>query len=162
MFVEKTETLIAMAKAVPEELRGTYRPLRDTRDEEGFFVSHRGTKLPCQWTSNDLATLQEHRHIFIDEVQFLEPAAIRKIQEFLLKGINFTLAGLDLDYRGQPFGPVPSLMAFADTILKMSTKCAQCGDLATRTFRKVQSEDLFLVGDEKLYEPRCLRCFVHG
>lgn len=160
MFSDKTETLIHMAKAIPEELRGCYRPKRDTRDEEGFFVSHRGTKLPCQWSCNDLSDIVESNHIFIDESQFLDLAAIDRINEFLRKGISFTLSGLDLDFRGLPFGPMPSLLAYADIVLKMSGECAQCGKLASRTFRKVQSDDLILVGDEKEYEPRCVRCFV--
>jgi len=161
MFSDKTETLIHMAKAIPEELRGCYRPVRDTRDTPGVFVSHRGTKLPCQWACNDLSDVAEHNHIFIDESQFLEPTAIDKINEFLRKGISVTLSGLDLDYRGLPFGPMPALLAFADTVLKMSAKCAQCGELASRTYRKVKSDDLILVGAEETYEPRCIRCFVN-
>jgi thymidine kinase len=159
MFSDKTETLIHMAKAIPIELRGCYRPVRDTRDVPGLFVSHRGTTLNCEWASNDLSDIKESSHIFIDEAQFLDPAAIYRINEFLRKGISFTLSGLDLDFRGQPFGPMPSLLSFADTVLKMSAKCAQCGDLASRTFRKVRSEDLILVGAEA-YQPRCIRCFV--
>lgn len=160
MFSDKTETLIHMAKAIPEELRGCYRPKRDTRDEEGFFVSHRGTKLPCQWASNDLSDIIENNHIFIDEAQFLEETAIDKINEFLRHGVSFTLSGLDLDFRGLPFGPMPALLAYADTVLKMSAKCPHCGELASRTFRKVQSSDLILVGDENEYEARCIRCFL--
>jgi len=102
MFSDKTETLIHMAKAIPEELRACYRPERDTRDENGFFVSHRGTRIPCQWAKNDLS----------------------------------------------------------DVVLKMSAKCAQCGELATRTFRKVWSEELILVGTDDKYESRCIRCFL--
>jgi thymidine kinase len=160
MFSDKTETLIHMAKAIPGELRGCYRPKRDTRDLEGFFVSHRGTTLPCEWVLNDLSDLVENNHIFIDEAQFLEATAIDKINEFLRRGINFTLSGLDLDFRGVPFGPIPALLAYADIVLKMSAKCAQCGGLASRTFRKVQSEDLFLIGAENEYESRCIRCFL--
>jgi len=160
MFSDKTETLIHMAKAIPEELRGCYRPRRDTRDEEGFFVSHRGTKLPCQWASNNLSDIIENNHIFIDEAQFLEATAIDKINEFLRHGVSFTLSGLDLDFRGLPFGPMPALLAYADTVLKMSAKCPHCGELASRTFRKVQSSDLILVGDENEYEARCIRCFL--
>jgi len=160
MFSDKTETLIHMAKAIPEELRGCYRPKRDTRDEEGFFVSHRGTRLPCQWANNDLSNIAESNHIFIDEAQFLEESAIDKIHEFLRRGVSFTLSGLDLDFRGLPFGPMPALLAYADIVLKMSAKCSQCGELASRTFRKVQSPDLILVGAEDKYEPRCIRCFL--
>lgn len=162
MFSDKTETLIHMAKAIPDELRGCYRPVRDTRDLEGFFVSHRGTTLPCQWACNDLSDVQEHNHIFIDEAQFLETTAIDRINEFLRKGISFTLSGLDLDYRGRPFGPMPDLLAFADTVLKMSANCSQCGRLASRTYRKVQSDDLILVGADESYEPRCICCFTLG
>lgn len=160
MFSDKTETLIHMAKAVPEELRGCYRPERDTRDEEGFFVSHRGTRLPCQWAKNDLSDVVEKNHIFIDEAQFIETSALTRVMELLRRGVSFTMSGLDLDYRGLPFGPMPSLLAYADTVLKMSAKCVQCGELATRTFRKVQSEDLILVGADDKYEPRCIRCFL--
>lgn len=162
MFSDKTETLIHMARAIPEELRGCYRPKRDTRDEDGFFVSHRGSRLPCQWANNDLSDIVEHNHIFIDEAQFLEVAAIEKIKEYLVRGISFTLSGLDLDFRGLPFGPMPDLLAYADTVLKMSAKCPRCGEVASRTFRKVQSADLILVGAENEYEPRCIRCFTAG
>lgn len=161
MFSDKTETLIHMAKAIPEELRGCYRPKRDTRDEEGFFVSHRGSRLPCQWANNDLSDISEYNHIFIDEAQFLEEAAIHRINEFLIRGVSFTLSGLDLDFRGLPFGPMPSLLAYADTVLKMSAECKSCGGVASRTFRKVQSADLILVGDGNEYEARCIRCFTN-
>jgi thymidine kinase len=160
MFSDKTETLIHMAKAIPEELRSCYRPKRDTRDEKGFFVSHRGSKLPCQWVNNDLSGIVENNHIFIDEAQFLETTAIGQINKFLRQGVNFTLSGLDLDFRGLPFGPMPALLAYADTVLKMSAKCLHCGELASRTFRKVQSSDLILVGAESEYEARCIRCFL--
>lgn len=159
MFSDKTETLIHMAKAIPEELRGCYRPKLDTRDAEGFFVSHRGTRLPCEWVSNDLSDLKESSHIFIDEAQFLETSAIDKIKEFLVRGISFTLSGLDLDFRGLPFGPMPSLLSYADIVLKMSAQCPRCGGLASRTFRKVLSPELILVGAEDMYEPRCIRCW---
>jgi thymidine kinase len=159
MFSDKTETLIHMARAVPEELRGCYRPTRDTRNEEGFFVSHRSTKLPCQWAKNDISDIIEKNHIFIDEAQFLEVSAITRILDLLRRGVSFTLSGLDLDFRGLPFGPMPDLLSYADTVLKMSAKCARCGELATRTYRKVRSEDLILVGNENEYEPRCIRCF---
>jgi thymidine kinase len=159
MFSDKTETLIHMAKAIPEELRGCYRPKKDTRDVEGFLVSHRGTRLPCKWANNDLSDIVENNHIFIDEAQFLEDTAIGRINELLRQGVNFTLSGLDLDFRGLPFGPIPNLLAYADIVLKMSAKCPHCGELATRTFRKVKSDDLILVGAEDEYEPRCIRCF---
>lgn len=158
MFSDKTETLIHMARAIPEELRGCYRPKRDTRDEEGYLVSHRGTKLPCQWANNDLSDIVEKSHIFIDEAQFLDPTAISQIKTFLIRGINFTLSGLDLDFRGLPFGPMPDLLAYADIVLKMSATCSQCGGLASRTFRKVLSPEVILVGAEDKYEPRCIRC----
>lgn len=160
MFSDKTETLIHMARAIPDELRGVYRPVIDTRDEEGFVVSHKGTKLACKWAKLDLSDVAEQSHIFVDESQFLDASAIDRIQYLLRKGINVTLAGLDLDFRGKPFDAMPFLLAYADIVLKMSARCAQCNEWASRTYRKVQSDELILIGAEKEYEPRCIRCFT--
>jgi thymidine kinase len=161
MFSEKTENLIAMARSLPEEERGIYKPITDTRHEDGFIESHRGTRIPALWTDLDLLDVQEDgvSQIFVDEAQFLNESAMKQVLKLLRMGIHVTLSGLDLDYRGLPFGVMPILLSYADVVLKLTAKCSICGGASNRTHRKVQSEDLILIGGEESYDTRCLLCY---
>jgi thymidine kinase len=160
MFSDKTETLIHMARAIPVEERGVYKPITDTRHMECLVVSHAGNTIPAEWVDLDLKGVKTEgiTHLFLDEAQFLSETAISKIQDLLRMGIDVTVTGLDLDYRAQPFGIMPTLLAYADVVLKLTSKC-QCGRDSTRTHRKVKSDDLILIGGEESYDTLCLLCY---
>lgn len=161
MFSDKTENLIAMARSLPEEERGIYKPVTDTRHGDGIIESHKGTTIPALWTDLDLLDVKTEgvSQIFVDEAQFLNETAVNQIQVFLRKEINITLSGLDLDYRGLPFGVMPVLLSYADVVLKLTAKCSICGGASNRTHRKVQSDELILIGGEESYDTRCLLCY---
>ena len=161
MFSEKTENLIAMARSLPEEERGIYKPITDTRHGDGVIESHKGTTIPALWTDLDLLDVETEgvSQIFVDEAQFLNESAMRQVLGFLRMGIHVTLSGLDLDYRGLPFGVMPILLAYADVVLKLTAKCSVCGGASNRTHRKIQSDELILIGGEESYDTRCLLCY---
>lgn len=161
MFSDKTENLIAMAKSMHDDELGIYKPITDTRHGEGVIESHKGTTIPALWANLELADVKTDgvSHIFVDEAQFLNESSVKQIQAILRMGINITLSGLDLDYRGLPFGVMPILLSYADVILKLTAKCSICGGPSNRTHRKVQSDALILIGGEEAYDTRCLICY---
>lgn len=161
MFSDKTENLIAMARAFSNEERGIYKPVTDTRHKDGFIESHKGTTIPALWVDLNLLEVKTEGvlHIFVDEAQFLNESAVTQIQKFLRQGVDVTLSGLDLDYRGLPFGVMPILLAYSDVVLKLTAKCAVCGGNSNRTHRKIDSEELILIGGEESYDTRCILCY---
>ena len=96
----------------------------------------------------------------VDEVQFFDLSIVRAADTLANQGIRVILAGLDQDYRGQPFGPVPALMSVAEYVTKLHAVCARCGAEASRSQRLVAQEEQLFVGGAAAYEARCRRCFV--
>ncbi|HXH20075.1 MAG TPA: hypothetical protein VNJ07_13440, partial [Chitinophagales bacterium] len=83
-------------------------------------------------------------------------------EQLALKGTRIIIAGLDLDFKGHPFGPLPHLLAIAEYITKLHAICVVCGSIASRSFRKVESSDRVMLGEMDIYEPRCRVCFEKG
>lgn len=162
MFAGKTDTFIAMALSIAEEDRKVYYPEIDTRYESGFITAHNGKKIAAVPVDLQLERVAPSAHIFIDEAQFLCSTAAEKVMELVRGGAHVVLSGLDLDYRESPFGLMPFFMAKANKVLKITGKCAQCGEPSTRTYRKVGKKKVVLVGGEEAYEPRCLTCYLAG
>lgn len=166
MFSGKTEALIKRAT----EMRGlnrevaVFKPVTDTRHMVPEVVSHNGTRIEAQWLQRDAPGLpRTHGLIAIDEVQFCSLDAVPNILAAVRAGAHVLVAGLDLTYRAEPFGPVPALMAYADVVTKLTSRCAKCHESASRTQRHKVSYDTVLVGGAEFYEPRCLVCFdPHG
>jgi thymidine kinase len=98
----------------------------------------------------------------IDEAQFFDPELPEVVSKLASRGTRVIIAGLDMDYLGKPFGPMPHLMAIADYVTKVHAICMQCGDIATHSYRKAASQNLVLLGETDSYEPRCRRCFDEG
>ena len=96
----------------------------------------------------------------IDEAQFFDEHIVEVCEKLAQKGIRVIVAGLDMDFRGKPFGPMPELLAIADYITKVHAICMQCGNIASYSFRKVQNENQVLLGEKNEYEPRCRNCFL--
>ena len=163
MFSGKTEALIRRAYQT-EKFYGlkavVFKPVADTRHQHAEVVSHDGTSIPARWIAKDAPNLpHDVGLIAIDEVQFLSLDAVPRIMDAVNAGVTVMVAGLDLTSKGEPFGPVPALMALADSVTKLVSRCAKCSKPATRSQRLVNSTETVLVGGIESYEPRCLACF---
>jgi thymidine kinase len=164
MFSSKTETLIQRVRdyglaRTPTKV-AVFKPITDTRHVEAAVISHAGSSIDAQWLDKDAPNLPHDVDLIaIDEIQFFSLDAIPKILAAVHAGVNVVAAGLDLTYRGEPFGPVPALLAYADVVTKLTSRCAQCHQPANRTQRRVGASDTVLVGGAESYEPRCLLHF---
>lgn len=180
MFSGKTEELIQRLKRaqIAKQKIQIFKPEFDTRFSHDHVTSHSELKLDAQNIKDPediLAVLDDNtRVVGVDEAQFLAPSIVEITQRLANRGLRVIVAGLDLDYRGQPFGPMPLLMAVAEFVTKMSAICVVCGNTASRTQRKRISSDKkskgeipydkdpkseILIGAEEIYEARCRRCF---
>ena len=161
MFSGKTEELIRLVRRaeiarVPVQI---FKPAIDTRYDETDVVSHnsRSVKsIPVKKSEDIFKKLDdETRLVAIDEVQFFDDSIVEVAIRLAKRGLRFICAGLDLDYRGAPFGPMPELLAIADHVTKLKAVCTVCGEDASRTFRVVNSSEQVLLGDASVYEARC-------
>ncbi len=170
MFSGKTEELIRRLKRaqIAKQKVQIFKPKLDDRYSSDHVISHSSLKLDATNLTN-IEELLTHlddntRVVGIDEAQFFSPAIVDIVHRLANRGLRVVIAGLDLDYRGQPFGPMPLLMATAEFVTKMSAICTSCGNPASRS-QRIQtklSEDgktQVLVGGEEMYEARCRRCF---
>ncbi len=172
MFSGKTEELIRRLKRaqIARVKVQIFKPRIDERYSPDHVMSHSSLKLDATRIENAeeiLALLDDTaRVVGIDEAQFFSGALIEIVQRLANRGLRVVVAGLDMDYRGLPFGPMPQLMATAEYVTKMSAICTTCGNPASRSQRlvtKAQANDdganPVLVGGQETYEARCRRCF---
>lgn len=167
MFSGKTEELIRRLKRarIAGQHVEVFKPKIDTRYGDGQVVSHDKNSLlatPITDTSKLLAVSDEVTVIGLDEAQFFEPAVVDHVIELANRGKRIVIAGLDMDFRGKPFGPISSLLAVAEYITKVHAICSHCGNLATHSYRLVQDQDTVVLGEKDLYEARCRRCYRMG
>lgn len=168
MFSGKTEELIRRLKRVKIARRKveTFKPSVDTRyDEEGRIISHNDSRIdsiPVSNSSSILMYAQDVDVVGIDEAQFFDEQLPEVCERLALKGIRVIVAGLDMDFKGRPYGQMPNLMAIADYITKLHAICVVCGNIANVSYRKVATDKQFLLGEEDLYEPRCRVCAQLG
>jgi thymidine kinase len=167
MFSGKTEELIRrINRAKIANLKTeVYKPATDTRYDETAVVSHNSTatsSIPVEASLNILLLHKDAEVVGIDEAQFFDSELIYVCETLAAKGVRVIIAGLDMDYLGKPFGPMPGLMAVAEYVTKVHAICMQCGDLATHSFRKHHSENLVMLGEKDVYEARCRSCFAEG
>ncbi|HVZ96129.1 MAG TPA: thymidine kinase [Chitinophagaceae bacterium] len=167
MFSGKTEELIRRLKRV--KIAGLkaeiFKPVMDVRYDEVKIVSHDENKIhstPVSNSQNILLLAQDADVVGIDEAQFFDPEIIKVCEELAVRGMRVIVAGLDMDYKGHPFGPMPQLLAIADYITKLHAICVKCGNIANVSYRKIQSGGLVLLGEKDLYEPRCRVCAALG
>lgn len=139
-----------------------FRPATDTRSKPNHVESRNGlaSQAIVVESAKDILKYSYHAVVIgIDECQFFGDEIVDVVQALLRQRKKIIASGLDLDYRGKPFGPVPHLLALADRVDKLLAVCRKCGsDFAARTQRTVQSTDQILVGDSE-YEARCIDCF---
>lgn len=167
MFSGKTEELLRRLRRsqIAHQKVGLFKILMDNRYSEDQVVSHDLSFMKAQQvqqSSNILLRATEYEVIGIDEVQFFDEAIIEISQEMARQGKRVIMAGLDMDFSGRPFDPVPGLMAVSEYVTKLHAICQQCGCLATHSYRLLPSRDQILLGASEQYEARCRVCFDMG
>ncbi|WP_088104414.1 thymidine kinase [Halalkalibacter urbisdiaboli] len=170
MFSGKSEELIRRVRRVSfgKIKVQVFKPAIDNRYSEEEVVSHNGTKVcakPIERSVDILENIEpETQVIAIDEVQFFDKEIIAVVDELANQGYRVICAGLDQDFRGEPFGPIQQLMALAEDVAKLQAVCPCCGSPASRTQRLINGEPasytdpIILVGASEAYEPRCRHC----
>ena len=164
MFSGKTEELIRRVRRsqlakLPVEI---FKPAMDTRYHDTEITSHDRNSIPStpvDQSSTILLLAGVAKVIGIDEAQFFDdglPAVCTKLAN---AGVRVIVAGLDMDFKGQPFGPVPAIMAIAEHVTKVHAVCVRCGAPANYSYRLTENDEQLLVGERDSYEPRCRTCF---
>ena len=164
MFSGKTEELIRrMKRAVfAKQSVEIFKPSIDTRYSEEDVVSHDHNSITCTPIDSSSAILllaADIDVVGIDEAQFLDEGVVDVCNELANKGVRVIVAGLDMDFKGIPFGPMPALCAIADDVTKAHAICVKCGSLAYVSHRIVDEERRVLVGEKMEYEPLCRGCY---
>lgn len=164
MFSGKTEELIrrvnrARIAKVNVEI---FSPVADTRYDKSALVSHNLNSIPSKAVSKAAEILPLAAHIQvvgIDEAQFFDEELPNVCQALANSGVRVIVAGLDMDFKGRPFGTMPQLMAMADSVTKLHAVCVKCGQQAMYSYRLVPNESQILLGEKESYEARCRNCF---
>lgn len=164
MFSGKTEELIRRLKrAQIANLRiEIFKPKIDIRYDEFDIVSHNESRIqstPVENSQQILLLAQDVDVVGIDEAQFFDEEMPNVAEKLALRGIRVIVAGLDMDFLGRPFGPMPAVLAMADYITKLHAICVECGDIANYSYRKTISDATVLLGEKDVYEPRCRTCY---
>ncbi len=164
MFSGKTEELIRRMRRAQfaKQKVEIFKPAIDTRYSEQEVVSHNHNSImstPVESAASILLLAEEVDVVGIDEAQFFDMGIIDVCRKLASKGIRVIVAGLDMDYKGVPFGPMPALMAIADDVFKAHAICVRCGNLASFSHRTVESNRQVLLGETETYEPLCRCCF---
>lgn len=170
MFSGKTEELIRRIKRaqIAKQRVQLFKPEIDIRYSETQVTSHSSLSLSAQPIKNteEMLTLlhDDTRIVGIDEAQFFPPSLVEITQRLANRGLRVIVAGLDMDYRGEPFGCIPALLALAEQVTKMAAICVVCGNPASRSQRirfesESEKKDQVVVGGDDIYEARCRRCY---
>ena len=167
MFSGKTEELIRRLKRakIASQKVEIFKPKVDTRYHEKEVVSHDANSIlsiPVE-SSTKILTLSEGVSVVgIDEAQFFDENLPEVCQQLALRGLRVIVAGLDMDFRGQPFGPIPNLLSVAEYITKVHAICQHCGNLATHSYRLSDEDSTVVLGEQDRYEARCRTCYHMG
>ena len=165
MFSGKTEELIRRlnrAKIAKQKVE-IFKPEIDKRYDVIDVVSHDANAIHCTPVQNASQILlydTDVEVIGIDEAQFFGEELVEVCNQLADKGFRVVVAGLDMDYTGKPFGPIPSLLATAEYITKVHAICMKCGNLAQYSHRFIKDESLVVLGEKESYEPLCRSCFI--
>ncbi len=165
MFSGKTEELIRRIKRaqIANQKVQLFKPEIDKRYAEEDVVSHNKNALeaiPINNSAQILLYVSEADVVGIDEAQFLDDNLPRVCNELANRGIRVIIAGLDMDFKGRPFGPMPQLLSIADFISKVHAICIQCGTLAQFSYRISLEEKRVLLGEKDEYSPLCRSCYL--
>lgn len=164
MFSGKTEELIRRMKRAKfaKQRVEIFKPAMDVRYSAEDVVSHDQNTIPSTPidTSSSILLLASNIDVVgIDEAQFLDQGLIDVCNQLANKGIRVIVAGLDMDFQGKPFGPIPGLCAIADEVVKVHAICVKCGALAYISHRLVDNDKRVLLGEKQTYEPLCRECY---
>ena len=164
MFSGKTEELIRRLKraSFAKQRVEIFKPSIDTRYSEEKVVSHDSNSIqstPVDSSGSILLFTSEIDVVGIDEAQFFDEGLVDVCNELANNGVRVIIAGLDMDYKGIPFGPIPALCAIADEVTKVHAICVRCGDLAYISHRTIANDNRVLLGEKAEYEPLCRRCY---
>lgn len=167
MFSGKTEELIRRLKRArfAHQKVEIYKPALDTRYDVVRVVSHDSTavdSVPVQNASEILLNLGDAEVVAIDEAQFFGPELVEVCTGLASEGRRVIVAGLDMDFEGRPFGPMPALMAVAESVSKVHAVCVRCGNPAQFSHRLSSSKALVQLGETDTYEPLCRRCYMEA
>ena len=168
MFSGKSEELIRRLRRarIARKRVQVFKPVLDDRYSEYEIGSHADSRIPEEVVSNAREILQlldwRTEVVGIDEANFMGPELVEVAQQLADSGKKVLIAGLDTDYLGRPFHPMPELLAVAESITKTLAICMRCGNPAKHTQRLVESAELIVVGATGMYEARCRRCFEAG
>jgi thymidine kinase len=171
MFAGKSEELIRLARRALYAKRKiqVFKPSIDDRYHQTMVVSHQGVSFEAE-TVNGVNELRKKlqsdvQMVLIEEVQFFDISIVELCDELADKGVEVIVAGLDQDFRRQPFGPMASLLIAADEVVKLRAICMKCGQTASHTYRMVDGkparwdDPIVLIGATESYEARCRNCF---
>ena len=164
MFSGKTEELIRRLKRAQfaKQKIEIFKPTVDKRYSDLDVVSHDLHSIPCTPIKDPKRMLKiadDVEVVGIDEAQFFGEEVIEVAQELANRGVRVIAAGLDTDYLGKPFGPMPGLMAIAEDVQKVHAICVKCGNLANHSHRLSASKKLVVLGEKDVYEPLCRKCY---
>jgi thymidine kinase len=165
MFSGKTEELIRRLNRarIAKQKVEIFKPALDTRYSEEQIVTHDAHSIPStpvESASQILLMVNDVNVVGIDEAQFFDSEITSVCNTMANNGIRVLVAGLDMDFMGVPFGPMPSLIATAEYITKLHAICMSCGDLAHYSHRIVKNEQQVLLGEKDVYEPLCRKCYI--
>lgn len=164
MFSGKTEELIrrlTRARLAKQQVE-IFKPSVDTRYHDTHVVSHNETSIrstPVSFAGDILLLSGTCNVVGIDEAQFFDREIVRVVQLLANQGKRVILAGLDMDFEGKPFDPMPELMAIAEYVTKVHAICMKCGDLAAFSYRLSAAKEKVMLGEKDSYEARCRKCF---
>lgn len=164
MFSGKTEELIRRMKRAKfaKQRVEIFKPGIDTRYSEEDVVSHEGNSIPSTPVDSSASILLmagDTQVLGVDEAQFFDPGIVDVCNELANRGVRVIVAGLDMDFSGKPFGPMPALCAIADSVSKQHAICVRCGALAYLSHRIVAGEKQVMLGEKQEYEPLCRHCY---
>lgn len=164
MFSGKTEELIRRLKRakIARQRVEIFKSSIDVRYSEDQIVSHDSNSIlstPVDSSGSILLLSSDVDVVGIDEAQFFDDGIVNVCCQLAAQGTRVIVAGLDMDYQGQPFGPMPQLMAIADDVTKVHAICVKCGRLASHSFRIVDNDKKVLLGERNEYEPLCRYCY---
>jgi thymidine kinase len=167
MFSGKTEELIRRLKrAQIADLKvAIFKPALDTRYDTAAVISHDTRVVQAVAVNNSQAILTaaaDTAVVGIDEAQFFDADLPNVCRTMSVRGVRVIVAGLDMDYLGEPFGPMPRLLAMAEYVTKVHAICVHCGNLASHSYRLAEGDSVVLLGEKEQYEPRCRYCYQMG
>ena len=167
MFSGKTEELLRRLNRayIARQKVEIFKPAIDTRYHDENVVSHNANSIrstPVQFANDILLLAGTSEVVGVDEAQFFDDQLVEVCNSLANAGKRVIVAGLDMDFSGQPFGPMPQLMAIAEYVTKVHAICIKCGDIAHYSYRKSGEEKKVMLGEKDTYEARCRRCFVKG